>query len=627
VIITDLWSRMPGAFFCISTKSSTGKWRDHYFARNELDKVRAFLRENNDKDCYFCPHGLKRRSRKEEDAEPGNILWADLDEADPRTMNPKPTIAIESSPGRYAGLWLIDKPFSKELNRGLTYHVGADKGGWDVGQVLRVPGTINYKYNSHPRVRVLWDNHSPTTYAKVETIVKANGAKHPASKVSSISALQASDVFRQYEKRLPHWCRRELIRKEVPKSGKRSEMIWKLEHALLEAGCDQDEAFVLIKSSVWNKFRGRQNEDEQLRRELDKIVESRLSATTEPASDMREYKFLATSLREVEEKNIDWLWYGRLALGELTILEGDPGLGKSYFMQVVARHICDGIDLPDMRKDDLLAEARVAYFDIENDPGAVTKRRLSDNDIMNQQNFFPEEMAFSIDDPDALDGVEDAIERLRPKLVVFDTLNNYIGSADIHKSSEAQQAMMWFRDVARRFHCAVVVLRHLTKGGKDKALYRGQGSIAFAGAARIIMTIGQHPDDAEQRVCAVTKMNLARLPKALAFRIDALPDSRERKDRSRFEFTGVVDYTAEDILSSNKPDNSGSEKEQEAAEAFLLEVLDEGQIEARKIEIMAEKRGIAKRTLQRAADALSVEKIKKGFGKKAASWWALPEPS
>src|SRR5690606_1870011 len=102
------------------------------------------------------PHGFTKPERNKNFAAIPKLLWADLDEADPRTCAIKPTIAIESSPGRFAGLWLVDAPMTEEINRRLTYFLGADKSGWDLTQVLRVPGTNNYKYNSNPRVRILW---------------------------------------------------------------------------------------------------------------------------------------------------------------------------------------------------------------------------------------------------------------------------------------------------------------------------------------------------------------------------------------------------------------------------------------------------------------------------------------
>jgi len=617
MLITDLWRILPGKYFCISTKSPTGKWKDHYFTKDEFSQVRSFLSAHDDHDLYWCPHGLSRKSRKEDAAVPGKLLYADLDEADPRKINPKPTIAWETSPGRYAGIWLIDRPMTKELNRSLTYYVGADKSGWDWGQVLRIPGTINFKYDAEPKVKTLWDDAPPKTFRQIEQLTRGVGPTESSEAPGNVGA-----IYAKYEKRLPAWLRAELRRTSAPSAGKRSEMIWKIEHALLEAGCSSDESFALVKSSVWNKFRGRHNEDKQLKRELDKIRDEHFGEEP-PVHSETSFEYFKTSIEDVEEENINWVWKGRLARGELTIVEGDPGLGKSYLVQMVARHLCDGVPLPDMTADDRrsLKPGKVLYFDMENSSGSVTKPRLVDNGLENTRNFFQDEGFFSIDDEEAKLAAEEAVKKHRPIMVVFDTLNTYIGKADTHKSSEAQQAMMWFRQLGRDYNCAVVVLRHLTKSsGKEKALYRGQGSIAFAGAARIMLTVGLNPEDTEERVVAVSKMNLTAPPKSLTFRILGLPDTRDRKDRSRLEWGEVCDLTADDILNVQKTGNDDSLVKK--AIEFLDNVLGDGPVEATKVQTMADKRGISKRTLQRAADG-RITSFKKGFGKTAATWWEL----
>ena len=102
--------------------------------------------------------------------------------------------------------------------------------------------------------------------------------------------------------------------------------------------------------------------------------------------------------------------------------------------------------------------------------------------------------------------------------------------------------MGYFKKLATRFECCVVVLRHLTKGGKDKALYRGQGSIAFTGAARIVITVGQSPDDAETRVVACTKNNISEHFRSFTYRIDGLPDTLTRTNRSVLTWGEEVDW-------------------------------------------------------------------------------------
>jgi len=614
MIIDRIWSQQDGQYFFLATKSASGKFQEHVFKRNEIKEIAAFCKENADKDIYFCPHGFRKSTRKKEFAVLPKMLWADLDETDPRDCDPKPTIAIESSPGRFVGLWFTDKTITESLNRRLTYHLDADHGGWDLTQVLRVPGTTNYKYSSTPRVRILWDDGPSWKIRDIEKLL-------PDEPDVDID-LTAQEVFDKYEKMLPAWVRRELMTAKTPPSGKRSEMIWKLEHALLESGMSKDESFVLIKSSVWNKFKGRNSEDAQLRRELDKVVHERMKAGTK--SSPAKHKYLAHSMAEVEQEEIDWIWYPILARGEITIIEGDPGLGKSYLTQMVSKAICDGDKLPRFVRDNHIETIRgkVAYFDMENSAGTVTKKRLVNNGLQDQSNFYQEEEPFSWADTERMAQVFEALERIKPTLVVFDTMNTYLGGAvDTGRANSSQEAMFPLREIANRFNCAVAVIRHLVKSKKDKsALHAGQGSIAFAGFVRIVATVGRLPDDPDVGAIAVTKCNLGpQIRDVLTFEIAKLPDLKNEKDRSRFKWGELVKNVGADDIIQNPEKNSDKGE----AEEFLRDVLDNGEEDVKKLEVMAEKRGISRRTMQRAGEAIGVTKVVKGFGKAKVSYWSL----
>lgn len=635
MLIPSLWSKQPGRFFCISTRTEGGKWKDHFFSKDQFSEIRLFLKEHSDEDIYFCPHGFERRARQKEEAVLPKMCWADLDYVNPHNLTPRPTVALESSPGRYVGLWLTDEPVTESLNRRLTYFVEADKGGWDVTQVLRFPSTINYKYDTRPRVRVLWDDGPTYTIKKLEKYLPQE------QEADEESDEDAAELYERYHKSFPGWLRRELMAGK-PQRGKRSEMIWKIENELIECGVTQDEAFVLIKASPWNKFRGRQNEDGQLRRELEKAVghhfknfkpnavslkgaEKNQKRKQDEKEDTGEKnRFLLKSIAEVQEEELDWIWYPYLAKSELTILEGDPGLGKSYLAQMIGGCIVDGRSPPvvkPMGKKPI--QGRVAYFDIENSAGSVTKRRLIDNKVKNMKDYFQEEVPFSIDDEDALDEIYEALEAFNPTLVVFDTLNTYIGKADTHKSSEVQQAFAHFRQIAKDFNCSVLVLRHLTKSkGGDKAIYRGQGSIAFTGLARVVMTVGQMPEDPNVRVMAVTKINVTKAPKAICFTIDELPN-----DRSRFVWGDFVDLTSDDILSFSPKNGKGKDSGDhfEECKDFLTEVLDDGPIAQDRLKRMGEKRGYAFKVITKAAEAIGIEKFHVGKGDRKELQWGLPE--
>lgn len=622
MIIDRIWKQQAdGDYFFFCTKSASDKFRTHPFKRSQWGEIPQFLSENKDKDTWFCPHGFSKSERLKAYAVLPRLLWSDLDEVDPRTLRLKPTVAFESSPGRYVGLWFTDKPVTEELNRRMSYFVGADKSGWDLTQILRVPGTSNYKYSSAPTVRTLWTDGPTYRVADLEKQLP----RDEENGVSSGESSDASTIYKKWEKRLPAWCRRELMRGK-PTPGKRSEMFWKLGQTLVEVGLTREDAAVLLKASPWNKFKDRRNEDEQIERELDKAInrhiqaDRRINSHAKKDEDRGERRLIFTPMSQVEVRDIDWLWYPWLALGQLVILEGDPGLGKSFVMQAVSRHVADKVKLPSESKGHGTVQGKVLYCDLENSSDTVTKKRLMAYGLENEDNFVQMEEPFSMADDEALEELIEYIETEHPALVVFDTLNNYLGSADAFKGHEVSQVFQRFRDIARRFNCCVVVLRHLTKSSKEKALYRGSGSIAFTGLARTVITVGQSPEDKDTRVMVVTKTNLARFPRALEFRVVSDPTPKD-PDRAKFEWGDFVDLNADDILSVDTSKKDSSEKDD--AIAFLEIQLEEEAVEMSRLERMAESRGISLRTLHRAADTLGVVKKSKGFGKDKKSMWSL----
>lgn len=625
----DLWKHQPGDFFFLATKSRTGKWRDHAIPKGDWDLVQQLLDDYADGDIYMCPHGFTSeaddprevRRLKENSVNP-HLLYADLDEADPRDMALRPTIAIESSPGRYVGYWLTDAPASESLNRRLAYNVGADISGWDRTQVLRVPGTRNFKYSPPARVKVLWTDGPTYRIAKLERMLpeapETGGLPEDVDDVRTI--------YRRYENHLTRWARKELLEGN-PKTGRRSEVLWKLQNELMEAGCSLEDMFQLLWVSPWNKFRERHGGEKQLRTELEKNLARRIAGKTaeKEGGSAPAWDPLPMAIDKVERQNIDWLVPGLLARRELTIIEGDPGVGKSYLVQVISALICDGKRIP-VFDPYQPPEGKVAYFDTENTASTVTKSRLEENGLQHLERYFQGEEGFSIDDEERWSMVVDRLRDLGPELVVFDTINTYIGSADTYRSSETQQAMGFFKHLASELNCSVILLRHLTKGGTGKAIYRGQGSIAFTGAARIVATVGIIPDDENIRVVACTKNNLSKPFRSFTYTIEGLPDRGAQTNRSKLIWGDIVDISSDALITS--PKERGEEpkrktkSEKDLAEEMLKAALEEeGLVMVNRILKQAHGRSISRTAMYRAAEAMELVRVE---GKRGEFYWEAP---
>jgi hypothetical protein len=140
--------------------------------------------------------------------------------------------------------------------------------------------------------------------------------------------------------------------------------------------------------------------------------------------------------------------------------------------------------------------------------------------------------------------------------------------------------------------------------------------------ARVVVTIGQHPEEPDQRVIAVTKLNVTKRPLALTYSILSLPDTLKYQDRSVIEWGEFVDLTSDEIVSVAPAKKTGGKSDE--AEAFLTEILDDGPMELSAIKRAAEARGVSVTTLMRAHKTMGIVKTKTGFGKDKRSIWSLP---
>ena len=577
-----------------------------------MDALAELLRQyDTDKyNLYFCPLPFKDKHRRRENVMGSHFLWADLDEVDGRELDPPPGVLWKSSPGRWAALWYTERWLEcdelEKVNKQMTYAVGADKAGWDLTQVLRIPGTRNHKYNGGPRGNLVrMDFRNKLLLRDVPT-----GGK-------------GLDLYKKYESKLKGETRSILTAKRAT-LGKRSEVLWKLYHQLFNAAVPVDDIRALVKASVWNKFEGRKDEDRQITREIEKCLGEKLDVTEKKGAELAGASevYMGINASKVVVEEVDWLWFPYISRGALTIVEGDPGLGKSYFMQMVAAAICDGGKLPGeggLNGYEKIKRGRVLYASVEDAPGTVIVPRLKWNKCVSIDRFTIYDRKLTMDE-DGLSHAEFLVEQLKVDMVVFDTLNYFVGGIDVHRANEVSQQMEHFQRLAASHGVAVVVLRHLTKStaGNVSAIYRGQGSMAFSGAAREVITIGIHPEDPEMRIAAVTKLNLEAKPKAIGYKIEKTAEG------SKLTWSReLYDLTSDEVIAMRpvgKTKNSIDE-----AKIFLEGELQRGAGEVENIEKAADKLGITKTTLRRARQELGVKVSRRGFGDDGKWYWSLKQ--
>lgn len=598
--LLDLWEQQVaniGDFFCVSTKSKSGKWKDHFFKWPiSYRELRDFFGKysTDDYNLYFCPHGFSKPERKKPFATGTRFLWADLDEKEPEKCDPVPQIAWLSSPKRYAALWKLNK-FHKDkdkiegINRAMTYASDADHGGWDFTQVLRIPGTRNHKYEKSPEGKLLWkkDNqYGLDSFPDEEEVVSNHG--------------DPVEILSQVRKKIKRATLALLTARQATQ-GKRSEVIWKLENELHEQGVTRDQSFILIKHSVWNKFAGRRDEDGQLKRELAKVHgkhERPSIAGAKPKKGEREadadYLTGLVRMQDVIAEDVDWLWYPYIPLGKLTLLEGDPGLGKSWLTMALSSFVSRGQSLPEQT---VMKSGTVLIMSAEDGLADTLKPRLELLSANNKNIFaLPDPVRF---DEEGVEDIEDYVEQIRPSLMIVDPLVAYMGGdVDLHKANETREVMARMSRLCEKYHMAGLAVRHLTKGGRDKSIYRGIGSIDLTAAARSVLMVGRNPDDPnDSRVICHLKSNLAPLGQPIGYALT-------RKSKRPFSWQGVVEFTPEEVFKAEPTSDKG---EYELALEFLrTELKDKKKVSAIRLKRDAEAKGINTKVLVQARKELGV---------------------
>ena len=326
-------------------------------------------------------------------------------------------------------------------------------------------------------------------------------------------------------------------------------------------------------------------------------------------------------LSEVEPERVAWLWEGRIPLGKLTIVDGDPGLGKSTLGEgELAARVTSGSPWPDGTPCPL---GSVVMLTAEDGLADTIRPRLDAHGADAARVVCFEAVEYGPDEERppslALDvaRIEAAVVREGALLVVIDVLMAFLGSrTDSYRDQDVRAALTPLVKMAERTGCAVICLRHLSKTGGANALYRGGGSIGIIGAARAGLLVARDPEDDERRILAVTKNNLAAPVPALAFRL--VPD--EEHGCARVAWDGQTSHTAAQLLEHIDPDERSAGDE---AAAFLADLLAAGPAPAKKVKAAARDAGIADRTLDRAKKRTGVEAKREGFGADGVWYWAL----
>ncbi|WP_437202243.1 AAA family ATPase [Planctomicrobium sp. SH664] len=342
---------------------------------------------------------------------------------------------------------------------------------------------------------------------------------------------------------------------------------------------------------------------------------------------------LILRLSDVQPELIQWLWPGRIPGGKLTLISGDPGLGKSLLTADLAARVSAGSCWPD--GEDLREAGGIVILSAEDDPADTIRPRLdaagadcSRISLLKGISQVDKKSGKSVQRPVSLqtdlDAIGAAVERTADcRMVIVDPINAYLGGVDNHKDTELRTVLTPLCELARKTGVAIVAVSHLNKSSGSPAIYRTMGSIGYVAAARVVWLVTKDPNDlsGRRRLMLPAKANLAPDTGGMAFGVKT---SFGGQPILAWE-EALISATADEILGQreDKRASKASPALTEAAE-WLRGQLTAGPRPAQELIDGAKGDGIKEATLRRAKEKLNVLATREGFGE-AGKWvWMLP---
>lgn len=329
-----------------------------------------------------------------------------------------------------------------------------------------------------------------------------------------------------------------------------------------------------------------------------------------PSQPSARRRLQTVRLADVAPRSVAWLWAGRIPRGKLTLVIGDPGTGKSSLTLDLIARITTGRPWPDggpaprgnaliLSAEDGIADTIRPRIDrMGGDPGRIS---------------VVDETARGFDLGNDLGDLEAEIVAQDVSVVSIDPLSAYLGKVDSFKDSEVRRLLAPLAAMAERTGVAIIGVFHLAKDTQRRAIYRALGSIAFAAAARAVFAVAIDPENDGRRLFMPVKLNLAKQPPTLAFRLD--------DGALMWEADAIEGLNVDVVLGEGAAGESGA---QDDAAEFLRAFLAEREHPAGDVLRTARTQGISERTLRRAGKRLGVLRRHEGQPGTAGRWlWSL----
>lgn len=296
-------------------------------------------------------------------------------------------------------------------------------------------------------------------------------------------------------------------------------------------------------------------------------------------------------MSEVESQEIDWLWYPFIPYGKLTIIQGDPGDGKTTFILNVASQLTKGRGLDE--KMNVTEPVKVIYQTAEDGLADTVKPRLEKAGADCENILVIDESDKSLSMID--ERLEEALIRTKARVLILDPIQAYLGGGmDMNRANEARDMTKRLGMLAEKYHCAIILIGHMNKASGNKVAYRGMGSIDFFAVARSVLLVGRVEGEPNLRAVVQIKNNLAEFGHSKAFQLS----------EEGFKWIGDYEITADEVLGGYAP----KANKMEQAKQMLRELAETNHtVSSNEIFNLADELGISKRTMENAKKELGIK--------------------
>lgn len=302
--------------------------------------------------------------------------------------------------------------------------------------------------------------------------------------------------------------------------------------------------------------------------------------------------YLLNFEKDITTSEVNWLWKPYIPFGRITLVQGDPGCGKTFAMANIIAKVSRGESL--ISSDDTTEPIVCLYQTGEDGLGDTIKPRLEMFDANCSNIYSINEMnkALSMQDH----RIEQAITDTGARVLILDPLQAYIGSQiDMHRANEVRPVLKSLGNIAAKHNVAVILVGHMNKG-QSKALYRSIGSIDIVGFSRSVLTFCRLKEDENTRVILHTKSSLAPSGLPIAFSLT---------ESEGFQWLGEYEISEDDLFTGGK----GTSKLNQAIE-LINNMLENGPIASTEIIAAAKSKNIGQTTLKAAKEAAKIKSIR-----------------